>query len=245
MIQEHTAKRLKEYWQTEFAGENAGKIAVLGDGLKFEPMAVTAMNAQLVEQLQMTAQMVCSAFGVPAYMVGVGSPPAYNNIEALNQQYYSQCLQKYYESIEILMDEGLGLVNVPNRVLGTEFNLDDLLRMDTMTMIEAIDKAVKAGVMKPNEGRARLNYGPVEGGDAAYLQQQNFSLAALAKRDAKADPFAKTGGGGGGFGGGGGGNGGDGGPPPPDSSGVEEASMADIELARHRLKVLIEQRVAA
>ena len=83
-IKEDTAKRLKEYWQTEFTGDNSGKIAVLGDGLKFEAMNQTALNAQLVEQWGMTAQNVCSAFGVPAYMVGVGTPPSYNNIEALN-----------------------------------------------------------------------------------------------------------------------------------------------------------------
>jgi len=240
-IKEHTAKRLKEYWQTEFAGDNSGKIAVLGDGLKFEPMTITAMNAQLVEQGGMTAQMVCSAFGVPAYMVGVGPLPPYNNIEALNQQYYSQCLQKYFESIELLYDEGLGLVDVLNRVLGTEFELDDLLRMDTMTMIEAIDKAVKAGVMKPNEGRARLNYGPVPGGNAAYLQQQNYSLAALAKRDAKEDPFASAK---------------PAAPPPPkeppasdsgdgDGGTEEEASMDDIEMARIRLRASIEVRASA
>jgi hypothetical protein len=31
---------------------------------------------------------------------------------------------------------------------------------------------------------------PVDGGDSPMIQQQNFSLAALAKRDAKDDPFA-------------------------------------------------------
>jgi phage portal protein BeeE len=30
----------------------------------------------------------------------------------------------------------------------------------------------------------------VKGGSAPYLQQQNYSLEALAKRDAKEDPFA-------------------------------------------------------
>ena len=42
---------------------------------------------------------------------------------------------------------------------------------------------------KPDEARARMNLPPVEGGDAVYLQQQNYSLAALAKRDAQPDPF--------------------------------------------------------
>jgi hypothetical protein len=56
--------------------------------------------------------------------------------------------------------------------------------MDSTTMIDYIAKGVGCGVMKPNEGRFLLNASPVEGGDTPYLQQQNYSLAALAKRDA-------------------------------------------------------------
>jgi hypothetical protein len=52
-------------------------------------------------------------------MVGIGQPPTYNNIEALNQAYYSQCLQSLIESIELLLDEGLELP----KPLGTEFEL--------------------------------------------------------------------------------------------------------------------------
>jgi phage portal protein BeeE len=33
---------------------------------------------------------------------------------------------------------------------------------------------------------------PVAGGDSPYLQQQNYSLAALAKRDSSPDPFDKA-----------------------------------------------------
>lgn len=198
-IKEATAKRLKEYWQTEFTGNNSGKIAVLGDGLKFEPMAQTAQASQLVEQLGLTARMVCSAFGVPAYMVGVDDPPSYNNIESLNRQYYQQTLQKFFEHIELLLDEGLGLTEIIGKTYGTEFDLDDLLRMDTKTLIDAEAAAVKAGVKAPNEARLRLNLGPVDGGKTPYLQQQNYSLAALEKRDAKEDPFAKAPPAGGGF----------------------------------------------
>ena len=49
---------------------------------------------------------------------------------------------------------------------------------------------VGGGWMSPNEARAGENMKPVDGGDSPYLQQQNYSLAALAKRDAKVDPFA-------------------------------------------------------
>ena len=37
--------------------------------------------------------------------------------------------------------------------------------------------------------RAKLGYGRVPGGNTPYLQQQNYGLAALAKRDALSNPF--------------------------------------------------------
>lgn len=186
-ISDETAKRLKDHWDQNYSGANAGKVAVLGDGLKFEPMAMKATDAQLIEQLKMTAETVCMAFGVPAYKAGVGAAPAYNNIEALNMQYYTDALQIHIESIEECLDHGLGI----SRPLGTEFDLDYLYRMDTATMVEAEAAAVGAGIKKPNESRRRFNLAPVEGGDTPYLQQQNYSLAALAERDKQADLWAK------------------------------------------------------
>ena len=148
-------------------------------------MIVNPHDAQLIDQLKWTAETVCSAFHVPAHMVGVGSAPTYNNIEALNQQYYSQCLQSLIENIELLLDEGLELP----KPYGTEFDLDDLLRMDTATKVKAAADAVGSGTMAPNEARRRyFDLGPTEGGESPYLQVQNYSLAALAKRDQNSTP---------------------------------------------------------
>jgi hypothetical protein len=45
--------------------------------------------------------------------------------------------------------------------------------------------------MAPDEARERyFGLGPVEGGDTPYMQQQMFSLKALAQRDQN-DPFSK------------------------------------------------------
>ena len=186
-INDDTARRLKEHWEANYTGENAGRTAVLGDGIQYVPMIVSPHDAQLIDQLKWTAETVCSAFHVPAHMVGVGEPPTYNNIEALNQQYYSQCLQSLIENIELLLDEGLELP----KPYGTEFDLDDLLRMDTATKVKAASDAVGSGTVAPNEARRRyFDLGPVKGGDSPYLQQQNFSLAALHERDHN-KPFSK------------------------------------------------------
>lgn len=178
-IKQETADRIKAKWDSEFTGDNVGKVAVLGDGLKYEPMFVNAVDSQLIEQLKWTSETVCSCFHVPPYMIGVGTPPTYNNIEALNQQYYAQCLQTLIESLELCLDEGLELP----RPFGTEFDLDDLLRMDSKTLMETIDVGVKAGVTAPNEGRKRLNAKPVPGGESPYLQEQNWPLRLLSARE--------------------------------------------------------------
>lgn len=191
MIPDDTAKRLKEHWDNNYSGENAGKTAVLGDGLKFESMAVRAIDAQLIEQLKWTAETVCTCFHVPPYMIGVGDMPNYNNIEALNLKYYQQALQQPIECIEALLDEGLGLNLTPGRTLGTEFDLDDLLRMDTATKVKTAVEGLK-GIFTPNEARLRFDLMPKPGGDAVYMQQQNFSIEALNKRDTKEDPFASS-----------------------------------------------------
>jgi len=189
LISDDSARRVKEYWEQNFSGENRGKVAVLGDGLKYEAMTISAQDAQLINQLRWTSENVCTAFHVPPYMVGVGAVPSYNNVEALNQQYYSQCLQALMESIEALIDDGLGLTDAG---YGVEFDLDDLLKMDTSTQIRTYGDGIIRGLLAPNEGRKKLNLPPVDGGDTPYLQQQNYSLEALNKRDSQSNPFVST-----------------------------------------------------
>jgi HK97 family phage portal protein len=186
-ISDETAERLKAS-MTEFRDEHSGELLVLGDGLKYEPLALSNEASQLVELLGLTAVDVCRAFGVPGFLIGAAPVPAGLSVEALTSLYYAQTLQTIIEGIEAQLDRVLGLPPW----LRTEFDLAHLTRMDLAGEVERLKVAIGAGIMAPNEARLRLNLPPVDGGDSPYLQQQNFSLAALAKRDAREDPFAVT-----------------------------------------------------
>lgn len=182
-IKPELAEQLRLRWEQGYGGANAGKVAVLGDGLKFEQITMSAVDSQLIEQLRWTAEDVARAFRVPGYKIGVGTMPAYNNIAALDQQYYSQCLQSLIEGIELSIDEGLGLTTAGGRELGAEFDTRDLIRMDPEARYKVTGGAIKEGWLSPNEGRQAEDLPPVEGGETPYMQQQNYSLAALARRD--------------------------------------------------------------
>ena len=186
-ISDEQADAMKTRWTSGFSGANAGKVAVLGQGLTYTPLTLTAVESQLIEQLKWTAETVCSCFHVPPYMIGVGPPPPYANVEPLVQQYYSQCLQTLITAFEVSLDEGLELPTP----YGTEFDVDDLIWMDTATKTKAAQDSIGSGAVSPNEARKKYyGLGPVPGGDTPYMQQQYYSLASLAERDA-ADPFAK------------------------------------------------------
>lgn len=186
-IKKETAERLKEEFEKNFSAGNMGRFFVGGDGLKFEAITIPAVDAQLIEQLKWTVEDVARCFHVPMYKLSGGENPKFSNLGAMNQDYYGQCLQPLVESIELVLSEGLGMSS------GTEVIFDverGLLRMDPTGRADVNAKKITAGYFAPNEARKEDNLPPVKGGESPYLQQQNYSLAALAERDAN-DPFKK------------------------------------------------------
>jgi HK97 family phage portal protein len=186
-ISNETADRLKEKWEENYGGNNIGRVAVLGDDLKYIPLAMTAEESQMVEQLRLGAEQVCATYHVPAYKV-IGNAPSYNNVEALEQAYYSQCLQRHIEDIELCLDEGLRA----EENTGFEMDLSVLLRMDSQTQVETLVAAVKGGIDTPNEARKQRNRAPLPGGDTVWLQQQEWPMEILANRRSPDDTETAT-----------------------------------------------------
>lgn len=189
-IPDEDAARLKKHFEENFSGANIGRVAVAGNDLKYTAMTMPAEQAQLIDQLKWTVEDVARCFKVPLHMIGAAVGQTGQNFGVLSQAYYTQTLQLLIEEVELLLDEGLKLDKVTDKNYGTEFDLEGLQRLDTAARFDAHGKAVKDGWMAPNEARAKENLPPVTGGETPYLQHQNYSLAALAKRDAKPDPFA-------------------------------------------------------
>ena len=183
------ALEVKTKWDANYGGANVGKTGLLSDGAKYVSIGMKATDSQLIEQLNMSARIVCTAFNVPPFKIGVTDVQGATKVSDLNEIYYSDCLQSYIEARENLLDEGL---NLQDYKVEAFLDLDVLIRMDSTSKIAYFKDGISAGIFSPNEARQKLGYLPVTGGDSPMIQQQNFSLEALSKRDAKDDPFGKT-----------------------------------------------------
>jgi hypothetical protein len=80
---------------------------------------------------------------------------------------------------------GLGLIEkIDGRQFGTEFDIDDLIWMDTATRVESASKSIGGGGMSMNEARKKYHgIGPTPGGETPYLQEQNWPVSQLATRE--------------------------------------------------------------
>lgn len=179
-ISDETAARMKALFEQRFSGPNIGRLFVAGDGLEFKPIALAADVSQLVEQLAWSVEDVARAFHYPLYKLDNSKLPPYsgNNIQTLQMQYLSDCLQKHVEAIEELLENSLGLPSKMHVVLDT----DVLLRMDMQTLYKTISDGIKGQWLAPNEGRVKVNLQPVDGGEFPRAQVQYVPLPLLKKQ---------------------------------------------------------------
>lgn len=178
-INDETAKRLADYWNTNFSGGNAGKVAVVGDDLKYVAMGMKSTDAQLVEQLKYSDEQIAQPFRIQPYKIGLSAPPAGWKSDDVNVQYHSDALSSLIEAMENLLARGLGITKP------LEIWLDDetLWRMDAGKLAEVETKLVGGMIKTPDESRRKLNLPRTAGGNTLWGQHQDYPLGVLAKRN--------------------------------------------------------------
>lgn len=179
-IEEPAATTIQDIINKGFSGNKSGQIAVIGGKMVFTPLNVNAADSQLIEQLNFTVQDICRAFNMPLYKIDqTVQTSAGTSIEAINQSYYSDCLQAHIESIEACLDEILQH-DAGRRI---EFDLPNLLRLDAQTRANINAALVGGGIKTINEARKDEGLPPVDGGDDILRQMQDIPLAEPDKQE--------------------------------------------------------------
>lgn len=168
--------QLRELWNSQTQGENAGKTPILTWGLKAKPVATSAHDAQLAEMLKMTDQNVALAFRMPLQVLGVGGTP-FASTELLMQSWIASGLGFALNHIEEAFGQLFRLNGVPDEYL--EFNTKALQRSAFKDRIEALARGTISGIYSPDEARNEEELPVVPGGHGAEprVQQQVVPLS--------------------------------------------------------------------
>jgi HK97 family phage portal protein len=165
-LSKEAADRVANSWRETHAGvQNAHKVAILEEGMKFEKVAITNEEAQFLETRRFQVIDICRLYGVPPHRLGELDKATLNNIEQQNQQYLDSALRPTVRSIEQLFDHHL-LFDDERSILECKFDFDDMTRGDLLTRFQAYQVGTLNGWMNRNEVRARENMDPITDGTA-------------------------------------------------------------------------------
>lgn len=174
-IDDETAKRIREDFDSSFGGERLGKTAVLGNGLDFKGLTMTSVDAQLIEQLKWSVEDVARVFRVPPFMIGDQGSTTYRNSEQLTRTYLNGCLSYHLSAIVSEFNSMFEFAST----MTMEFDLDFLLRTEIDVRYAAYTNGLQAGWLSRNEVRRKEGLPDDEHGDDLLVQAQMRTLESI------------------------------------------------------------------
>lgn len=158
---------LRTSWGQGFSGKGKRhKAAVAPAPLNVQPVTINARDSQLIESRAQSIRDIANWYGVPPHKLGDTSKSGYNSLESENMSFLSDCLDTWLVKFE--QEFTIKLLTEEEKRSGSfffEFNRGAFLRSDMNSRYTALNKAVGAPFMTPNEARRIENLNPVAGGD--------------------------------------------------------------------------------
>lgn len=150
-------------------GDSEGKALILEEGMKMEPVAMTAEDAQWIEGRKFSRSDIAMFFGVPPSMMGDNTASDSNWGTGLEQKSIGFVAYTLEDHLT-MWEEGINydLISDEEPELYAKFNRSALVKGDIKTRWEAHVKALQWGVKSPNEIRKLEDENPRDGGDIYY-----------------------------------------------------------------------------
>ena len=169
-------KKLRDSWHESYGGSaNAGKVAILEEGLKFHTISIPPQDAQLIETRKYQVSDIARIFRIPPHMIGDLEKATFSNIEQQSLEYVKYTLDPWLARWEQAMDRRL-LNSQEKRDHYIQFNAEGLLRGDLKSRNDAYAVARQNGWMSANDIRRKegMDLIPADLGGDRYLCNGNM-----------------------------------------------------------------------
>ncbi len=169
-------KKVREAWQSQFGGSsNAGRVAVLEEGMKYTPISISPEQAQFLETRKFQINEIARIFRIPPHMVGDLEKSSFSNIEQQSLEFVKYTLDPWVIRWEQSLMRSL-LSHEEKKEYFIKFNLEGLLRGDYESRMNGYSIGRQNGWMSANDIRELENLdriSPEDGGDL-YLVNGNM-----------------------------------------------------------------------
>lgn len=158
-----TIVRLRSQWESIRSGiENAGKTAILEEGLKWTASQLSSVDLEFIEQRKQQVEEIARFWGVPLHKLGVTGEVGKLKLDQADQSYVNSTIMPDLDMWEQKFDKVFSLADED---LKTDFDERRLLRAEEATRFNNYRIAVTSGLMTPNECRALEGLPAMAGGN--------------------------------------------------------------------------------
>lgn len=163
--EKEAAEFLERFRSMQEGPDNAGKTALLRNGITATVMNQTVAELQLIESRKSSRQDAALWFLLES-ILGDDTSVSYNSLEQKMLAYLSNCLLRWLVRWEQECDEKL--LTTRQKTSDSHYHrfaTGALLRTDMKSQAEYLSKLIAARVMNPNEARDLLEMNEYDGGD--------------------------------------------------------------------------------
>jgi len=192
------SRRIKSSWQSAQTDANAYTVAVIEEGMEFEPITMTSKDSQFVEQRKFQLEEAARIFRIPPHIIGIMEHATFSNIEHQAISFVVFTLQPMIRRIEQTLYSNLFQELPGGQNLYAEFLIDGLLRGDVKSRQEGYEIMRRNGTISADEWRSKENLPPIQDGTGdRYLVPMNMTWSDLLEkatlsRDSAPEPEAVT-----------------------------------------------------
>ena len=168
--------RVRESWNKGFSGsQNAGKVAILEEGMKYTPISIAPEQAQFLETRKFQINEIARIFRVPPHMIGDLEKSSFSNIEQQSLEFVKYTLDPWVVRWEQSLSRALFTPEEKKQYF-FKFNVEGLLRGDYQSRMNGYATARQNGWMSANDIRELENLDriPAEEGGDLYLINGNM-----------------------------------------------------------------------
>ena len=172
--------KIRESWNAVYQGSgNAHRVAVLEEGMKFQPIGIPPEQAQFLETRKYQLNEIARIFRIPPHMIGDLEKSSFSNIEQQSLEFVMYTLDPWVIRWEQAINRAL-FSDSEKRQYFVKFNVDGLLRGDYQSRMNGYAVGRQNGWLSANDIRELENFNrlsPELGGDL-YLINGNMTKLA-------------------------------------------------------------------
>ena len=180
--------KVRESWNSVYRGvNNAHKIAVLEEGMKYQQIGIPPEEAQFLETRKFQINEIARLYRIPPHMVGDLDKSSFSNIEQQSLEFVKYTLDPWVIRWEQSLQRSLLLPGEKGKYF-IKLNVDGLLRGDYQSRMNGYAVGRQNGWFSANDIREMENMNQIPDEQGGNLYLINGAMTKL--EDAGA--FAKT-----------------------------------------------------